>query len=163
VKSFGRTLILGLCMAAVFAGVVAAQGKDPLVGTWKLNVAKSKSPGPAAQSGTRTFEDLGGGVIYVTNDGLDAQGKNTGNRIVFKRDGKDYPIAALGQQAYVTIAFTVKSQKPYTAEYVTKSDGKVTSTSTEALSPDGKTYTSTTKATNPQGQPITIVTVFDKQ
>jgi hypothetical protein len=77
-----------------------------------------------------------------------AQGNKTGNRIVFKHDGKDYPIAALDQKAYATIAFTVKSKKPFAADYVTKADGKVTTTATEGLSADGKTYTVTTRATN---------------
>jgi hypothetical protein len=47
-KPFGRTLILGLCLLAG-AGFLAAQGKDPLVGTWKLNIAKSAFAGPAPQ------------------------------------------------------------------------------------------------------------------
>ena len=161
-KPFGRTLIFGLCMLAAVS-TLTAQKKDPLVGTWKLNIAKSTFPGPAPQSGTRTFEDRGGGVLYVTNDGMGPQGNKTGNHIVFKRDGQDYPIAALGQQAYTTIAFTEKSMKPFAVEYVTKADGKVTTTATESLSGDGMTYTVTIKATNPQGQTVTTITVFDKQ
>jgi hypothetical protein len=109
------------------------------------------------------FEDLGGGVMYVKNDGVGAQGNKTGNRIVFKRDGREYPIAALVQTGYVTIAFTVTAKKPFTADYVTKTDGKVNANATESLSADGKTYTVVTKGTNPQGQPVTSTTVYDKQ
>jgi hypothetical protein len=151
-------LVVGLMAAA---SITMAQGKDPLAGTWKLNLAKSTFAGPPPQSGTRVVEDVGGGFIYVKNDGF---GSGVGdNRIVFKRDGKDYPVASLGQKAYVTIAFTVKSKKPFAADYIAKVDGKVIATATESISPDGKTYTSTTKATNPQGAPVTIVWVMDKQ
>jgi hypothetical protein len=106
------------------ASLAAAQGKDPLVGTWKLNLAKSTFPGNVPQAGTRAFEDLSGGFIYVKNDGFGPGPGN--NRIVFKRDGKDYPITSLGQKVYVTIAFTEKSQKPFAADYVVKTDGNVT-------------------------------------
>ena len=157
------SLSLLTTLVVLSVGNLRAQGKDPLAGTWKLDIAKSTFAGPAPQSGTRVFEDLGGGVMYVTNDGAGAQGNKTGNRIVFKRDGKDYPIAALGQTGYVTIAFTVKSKKPFTADYVTKIDGKVNANATESLSADGKTYTVVTKGTNPQGQPVTSTTVYDKQ
>jgi hypothetical protein len=44
--------------AAVLAGTMLAQPTDPQVGTWKLNLAKSKySPGPAPKSATK---DRGG-------------------------------------------------------------------------------------------------------
>ena len=45
------SIIVGL--AIVSAAMVGAQGADPMSGTWKLNVAKSKfSPGPAPKSQT---------------------------------------------------------------------------------------------------------------
>ena len=122
-KIFVRTLILGMSLLAA-ASLAAAQGKDPLVGTWKLNLAKSTFPGNVPQAGTRAFEDLSGGFIYVKNDGFGPGPGN--NRIVLKRDGKDYPITSLGQKVYVTIAFTEKSQKPFAADYVVKTDGNVT-------------------------------------
>ena len=63
------TMILA---AAVFAvGVLAsAQSKDPFVGSWRMNVAKSKySPGPAPKSVTSTYEAAGQGYrISVKNE-----------------------------------------------------------------------------------------------
>ena len=51
-----RGVGLGI-VVLVWAGVqLPAQESDPLVGTWELNVAKSKySPGPAPKSETRTY------------------------------------------------------------------------------------------------------------
>ena len=49
-------------LSAVAAATVAAQS-NPLVGTWKLNVATSKfSPGPGPKSLTRTVVADGDGV-----------------------------------------------------------------------------------------------------
>ena len=45
--------------AAVLAGTMLAQPTDPQVGTWKLNLAKSKyEPGPSPQE--RYHKDRGG-------------------------------------------------------------------------------------------------------
>src|SRR4051794_35421383 len=117
----------GIRLMAVSTGLVlllacqvgiSAQAKDPLLGTWKQNIEKSSciipvtgapcDPPPQVPT-TRVFEDAGGGFVYVTNDGVDADGKPTGNRIVFKRDGKDYPVASREQPGLVTIAFTTLS------------------------------------------------------
>ena len=55
-------LILGL-LAAAFATATPQVGltqSSPLIGTWKLNLAKSKfSPGPPPKSQTLTFEGAG--------------------------------------------------------------------------------------------------------
>src|SRR5271169_2486286 len=65
---------------------------NPLVGTWKLNVAKSKfDPGPAPKSLTRTVEAQGDGVKY-TFDGVSADGKPLAYGFAVKFDGKDNPI-----------------------------------------------------------------------
>ena len=56
--------IVGLSfLVAGITAVVNAQEKEPLIGTWSLNITKSTFPGPPPQSGTRTFEDAGGGFI----------------------------------------------------------------------------------------------------
>jgi hypothetical protein len=172
-RSTHVALTTGALVLLVLTLTLSAQGKDVLEGTWKQNTAKSTctamagatcAPAPQVAT-TRKYEDLGGGWLYVSNDGVGGNGMPNGNRIVARRDGKDYPIAARAQTAYVMIAFTVKSTRPYSADYVTKLDGKVTSNATETLSADGKTLTITIKNLNPQtGQPATnVVQVWDRQ
>src|ERR1700687_5833764 len=69
------------------AGMVLAQS-DPFVGTWKLNVAKSKyDPGPAPKSQTRTWDASG----KVTVEGINAAGKKMSYGYPIMNDGKDYP------------------------------------------------------------------------
>src|SRR6476660_10159320 len=75
---------LGVGVAAIVATILVgigaqsglAQG-DPLIGTWVLNVAKSKyTPGPPPKEQTTTFEAEGKGV-KVTTKGIDSAGKPT--------------------------------------------------------------------------------------
>jgi hypothetical protein len=163
-RSVVRVVVVSLAVAA--ATVLPAQGRDPLTGRWTLNVAKSQYPGPAPQQGTRVIEDLGNGFVQITTEGVSATGSRTGNQFIFKRDGREYAIAALSTtpvSALTMIAFTVKSTNPFVAEYTTKVDGKVTATGVEQLSPDGKVYTQTVKGTNPQGQPTTTIAVYERQ
>ncbi len=57
----------------LFAGlsILSAQGADPRVGTWQLNVAKSKfSPGPAPKSQTLKIEAAGKGERVTQRNGL---------------------------------------------------------------------------------------------
>ena len=72
-----RTLILGLVVgtSAVFAAGLSAQG-DPAVGTWKLNLAKSKyNPANLApKSQTVTIVAAGQGQ-KVNVQGVDSDGK----------------------------------------------------------------------------------------
>ena len=56
---------LGIALAATCALVlgVGAQAPDPLVGTWKLDVAKSTyKPGPAPKSATVVIDAAGKGI-----------------------------------------------------------------------------------------------------
>ena len=62
-----------VALAVVGSGPLHGQSNS-LVGTWKLNVAKSKfNPGPALKSMTRTVEAQGDGVKY-TFEGVAADG-----------------------------------------------------------------------------------------
>ena len=72
-----RFLTSSLVLAAILAFTVIAWGADSNVGTWKLNLDKSKySPGPAPKSATLTIEAQDGGIKY-TSHGENAQGSPT--------------------------------------------------------------------------------------
>jgi hypothetical protein len=54
-----KLLAITLLAAVLFSGPALAA--DPIVGTWKLNVAKSKfNPGAAMTTGTRTYAEAKG-------------------------------------------------------------------------------------------------------
>src|SRR5262245_6616283 len=65
-----RRALAALALAALFAAAPLAQATDPMVGTWKLNVAKSKSP---YKSGSTTIEAVGE-ALKVTADLVAADG-----------------------------------------------------------------------------------------
>ena len=157
-RTFLRTIIFGTALAAL--GVhVAAQTADPLIGTWELNVAKSKyNPGPAPKSETRTYVVVGQD-ISATTKGVDADGNPTSRQMTLNYDGKDRP--ATGSPDLD--ALSLKQIDAFTAEFTLKRAGKVVATGTRAISKDGKVMTITAKGTNAKGQAFNDVQVFDKR
>jgi hypothetical protein len=134
---------------------------NPLVGTWKLNLEKSKySPGPAPTSLTRTVEAQGDGVKY-TFAGVAADGKPIAYGFSVTFDGKDNPISGSMPSGAETIA--AKRTGPNTFEATLKKAGKVIGTSKVEVSKDGKVTTVKAKGTGPDGKPVHDETVFDKQ
>jgi hypothetical protein len=151
---FALMLIAVLALTAV---VIAA---DNNVGTWKLNLTKSKfSPGPAPTSQTLKIEAWGeDGVKYVA-DGVGADGKPTHSEFAAKYDGKDYPFT--GNPDADMISY--KRIDANTVEASTKWRGKGTITTKVVVSADGKTRTVTQAGMNAQGQPVNVTSVYDKQ
>jgi hypothetical protein len=132
---------------------------DPVLGTWKLNLEKSKFvPGPGWQSQIRVYQISPAGVS-VTWTGLDAKGEKMQVSYTYKYDGRDYPMAGSG--SYDTLnavrvgALTVKSEE--------KRSGKTVGIAMRTVSPDGKTLTITDEGTNRKGQAFSQVLVFDRQ
>jgi hypothetical protein len=153
-----RLVVFALALLAVSAGLGAAE--DPLIGTWKLNLAKSKySPGPLPQGETLKFEAYGDNGIKVTAQITDAQGKATVIEYSGSFDGKDVPVTG----AEDADTASMKRINAYTTERAYKKAGKVTTTARRVVSKDGKTLTVTSKGTNAKGQAVNNVSVLDKQ
>jgi hypothetical protein len=153
------TLIL-VTLVVISSSAVSAQGQDPRVGTWKLNVEKSKyDPGPPPQSQTLRIEPAGKGE-KVTSEVVSADGKRTTSVYTANFDGKDYPLSgsALGADNVALKRIDVR-----TTERTDKKEGKVVQTLRRVVSSDGKTMTVTGKGTNAEGKPFSNVVVFDKQ
>ena len=149
-------------VATILVGIGAQSGfaqADPLLGTWVLNVAKSKyTPGPPPKEQTTTFEAQGKGV-KVTTKGTDSAGKPTETTYTADFDGKDNPVT--GNPDWDTVS--LKRINANTVEYTRKKAGKVVQTATSVISKDGKTRTITSTGVNAQGQKIHNVRVYDKK
>ena len=162
--SIWRAVVLGVVVTlgvVLGAGIVSvsAQASNPRIGTWKLNVAKSKySPGPAPQSVTMKIEASGDGE-KATTEGVNAPGTATMTQYTAQYDGKDYPMTGSQNADKVSL----KRIDARTMERTDKKGEKVVATSTRVLSEDGKTMTVTVKGTNAQGQAVDNVTVWEKQ
>ena len=154
----GVVVTLGVVLGAGI-GRVSAQASNPRIGTWKLNVEKSKyNPGPAPKSETLKIEAAGQGE-KATVEGVNAAGTPIMTQYTAEYDGKDYPYT--GSQNVDTLS--LKRIDARTTERTNKKGDKVVSTSTQVISQDGKTVTVTTKGTNAQGQAVDNVTVWEKQ
>jgi hypothetical protein len=150
--------LLGIGMLALNTAA-SPQATDPIVGTWRLDVAKSTyKPGPAPKSATVVVEPAGKG-IKISVDGVNADGTPAKWSFTTQRDGKD--VLVTGNPAYDTAATTQASPTAGTTTY--KKGGKVVVTSKMTVSADGNTMTLTSTGTDPKGQAVNNVIVFRKQ
>jgi len=129
-----------------------------MMGTWKLNEAKSKlSPG-SAKNHTVVYQTVGS-KVRVSVDGTDPDGKSAHNDWIGAFDGKDYPVtgdATQDMRAYTKI-------NDNTLSFTIKKAGEVTLTGRIVVSGDGKSRTVTTTGTDATGSKFTNIAVYDRQ
>ena len=148
-----------LLAVLALAGTALAQGADPALGTWRLNVAKSTYSGsPAPKSQTVKYEKAGMATT-VTVEGVGADGTKTLQKYSTTYDGKDVPIS--GSTTADTVSQTRVDARPTVR--TDKKAGKVVSTLRRTVAADGKTLTVVTTGTNAQGQPINSTAVYERQ
>jgi hypothetical protein len=153
--------VAGIAVAAIGAlalTVGAGAQTDPMVGTWKLDVAKSTyKPGPAPKSATAVIEAAGKG-LKVSVDAVTADGPMKWS-YSSDGDGKDAPVT--GNPNYDTANVTRASPTESTIVY--KKAGKTVATLKASVSKDGKTMTTTTDGTDSKGQKMHNVGHYTKQ
>ena len=146
-------LFLGSLLAAS-----SAFAADPIVGTWTLNVEKSKfTSGPAPKAATRVYTESAG--VYTLNQ------KSTG------ADGKEVPFTVQyreGQDATVTGANgidTIHATKvsANTWDFSLRSGGKEVGHVHRTVSAGGKVLTVLNTGRQPSGATGNDSLVFDKK
>jgi hypothetical protein len=153
-RRLGVFAALLLVLAA--ASVIVAQN-NPFVGTWKLNVAKSKfDPGPAPQSSTRTWD--ASGMVMV--NGINAAGKATSYGYTIKDDGKEYPTMGAIPNTADKITAKMLDANSYEAKFWKA--GKQVEVTSFKVSDGGKTLTIHAKGTSPAG-PFDNLQVWEKE
>jgi hypothetical protein len=154
---------LGTFLAIIAGALVlpllsVAQNKEPLVGTWILDVGKSTfagAPGPKGQMRTYAFA---GGEEKMTSRGISREGQPTFVHYQAQYDGKDYDmIGSLGGNK-----ISLKRIDRLTSEITQKRDGKPAIVATRQVSQDEKTLTVVTKGTLPDGRMLDSVMVFHR-
>jgi hypothetical protein len=146
--------LLGLAIAAL--PQIGFAQSSPLIGTWKLNLDKSKfSPGPPPRSGTLTYTQDGQNIRNT------AQVTNPTPTVVFMHiyDGQPHP--STGSPNADASAYTRVDAN--TVIFTRLKAGKLVATGTGVVSQDGKTFTVTTTGTLPNGQSVNSIGVYDKQ
>ena len=138
----------------------SAYAADPIVGTWKLNVAKSKfSPGPAPRSGTRVYTESAG--LYTLDQKITGADGTERSLHVQYRDGQD--VKDPGDPG-ASVAYTsAKKVDANTWKFAIKVDGKVVGHVHRVVSAGGKMLT--VHNTGRQGDASTAddTMVFEKQ
>lgn len=152
--------MINLLFAVAIALTAAAVPPGSAIGTWKLNVAKSRfTPGPGWRSQTRIYSAVPGGGVLISWRGIGSHGEAMRVSYISRFDGKDYPMK--GSANYDTLngvaldAYTVKSEE--------KRDGKVVGIAVRKISTDGKVMTITDDGTDRKGQKFSQLLVFDRQ
>jgi hypothetical protein len=147
-------------LALVGTSSLRAQG-DAVVGTWTLNLTKTKlESGPAPKSLTRKVEAAGDGLKY-SFEGVAADGKALSYGFSVKFDDKDYPIT--GSMPSGAESISVKRVDANHYEATLKKGGKVISTAKVTVSADGKVSTVDSTSTTAAGGTAHDVQVYDKQ
>lgn len=146
--------VLGIVVGAV----VIAQSSNE-VGSWTLNVAKSKySPGPAPKSATTRIEAAGAGVRIIVDQTYPDGARHW--EYTANYDGKDNRVTGNNPDADMIARTRVNAT---TVDSVNKKGGKTTTTNRSVVSADGKIRTVTTTGTNAQGQTVNNVAVYERK
>src|SRR5882757_728708 len=156
-KTLLKTILVGAVLAS---GVAWAAGAvDPVVGTWTLNVEKSKfSPGPAPKSQTRTYS-AGADGVSLSVSGVGADGTAISQESTFKYDGRAYVMRGAADYD----AISLKQVDGNTVKSTMLKAGKPVGTTTRTVSAHGKVLTLSTKGTDANGKAYDNVAVYDKQ
>ena len=154
------TWIVTVCfVAAAFASSVA-QSKDPFVGTWVLNAAKSKyTPGPAPKTATTVIDAAGTGYRFTVKQ-MPAAGAAQEWTFTTSLDGKPAKVTGNNPNAD---AIVYKRIDANTLESVNSRNGKETTRQRIQVSADGKTRTVTTTGVDGAGQKVNNVAVYEKK
>jgi hypothetical protein len=150
--------VLGLAIAGVPRQAGFAQG-DPFLGTWQLNLAKSKySPGPPPRGQSLNIQ-ADGQNHKITITGIDPAGNSITRVLIRGYDGMPHPVsgtprydaqpAARVDASTIIVSFTKA--------------GKLVETGTMIVSSDGKTRTYSETGTDTSGRPFNNIEVYDKQ
>jgi len=154
-----KSLLVGALCSVMVLSASMALAADNWIGTWKMNVAKSKSsPGPGPKSLTLKFETTPAG-IKLSSEGVNAAGVATKGSYTSKFDGKDVPWAG-NPDADMAAAMKVDDN---TYTNIWKKGGKTTVTAKAVVSADGKTLTVTQTGKNAKGEDVNSTAVYDKQ
>ena len=148
---------LGLMAFVLCPAISTAQPPDPIVGTWKLNLAKSKYATPAPKSMTLTVAPAAIGYS-MTVEAIGPDGQPQKWSFTSRYDGSE---SAVEGNPAIDAVVARSDGSSGTVEY--KKAGRVLVTTTSVLSDDGKSLTATVKMLDAQGKELTTLAVYDRQ
>jgi hypothetical protein len=154
-----RILVSVAAGCVIFLSSSLVLAADNWLGTWKLNVAKSKySPGPAPKGRTLMITSSDEGT-KLASDTINADAKETHAEYVSKFDGTN--VAWTGNPDADTSTAKRIDDNHFVNNWM--KDGKTTVKAKVAISSDGKTMTISQTGMNGKGKAVHNVEVYDRQ
>jgi len=150
--------VLSFIVLASMACAAPAFAADPIVGTWTLNVAKSKfAAGNELTAASRTYSESNG--TYTLKQSVTTADGKTNSSIAHYREGAEV------KQPAGSVADTVTAKKidANTWDFDLKKDGKAVGHVHRAVSADGKTLTVQQSGARLGGGTGPETLVFDRQ
>ena len=131
---------------------------DPAIGTWQLNLAKSKYAAGTVPLNQRVVIEAAGQGVRVTATTVRQSGQKIVVQYTAYLDGKDYPVT--GSPDYDSVSLTHKGKM---VEGTRKQNGTVVQTYQRVVSEDRKTMTVATTGKDAAGNTLNSVAVFDRR
>jgi hypothetical protein len=151
-----RYLVVAALQLLLVAGFARAQ-TDPLIGTWKLNLAKSTyDPGPPPQSLIHKYEAVGKDTYKNPREVVSSTGEASQRELTLVFDGTEHH----SSNDRSTLDRRIDA---YNLEGMSMTGGKITQVFFRFVSRDGKTLTMKTMGIDAQKKWFSNVEVFDKQ
>ncbi len=152
-----------LCKALIVVAISTAVlfGADNSLGTWKLNIGKSKyTPAPMPLKSLTVTREASDGGVKQTTTGEQTDGTAINASYTAKYDGTEVHVT--GNAPYDMIGVKQVNANTFTDQR-SKMGGPYKATGRTVISNGGKTMTMTAKGTNGQGKEFTSTFVLDKQ
>jgi hypothetical protein len=131
---------------------------NPLLGTWRLNVAKSTyHPGPTPASQQITFEAVDNGLKVATTI-YNADGSETLTHYIARYDGQVHPVTGLDNADHLSM----QRIDALTDKRTDSKDGVVTGFRIRTVAADRRSYTVHGEGTNSLGQQFRHMLLYEK-
>ena len=131
---------------------------DPIVGTWKVNVEKSKMRNPV-QSEIMKIEETAPNTYRCVFDIVTPTGEKVHREIIRIADGKEHPVEGVNTNAAGASEIT----SPGLRRVVRNRDGKYFGELQVQFSSDNKVHTVTGTGTDASGKPYKNLVVYERQ
>jgi hypothetical protein len=145
--------------ALCFTATAATFAASAHLGTWKLDESKSTMPADSPKNKTVTYTEANDGMVTLTVDGVDKDGKPIHWTWKGKFDGKQYKVE--GSPAFDSVAY--KAKNDHTNSATGMKEGKVVFTGTIKVAKDGKSRMVTTTMTGADGKKHTSKAYYTKE
>jgi hypothetical protein len=156
-----------MLLAAVFGLAGSLWAADPIIGTWKLNIAKSKF-GPGVQATmkeqTNTLRELTVDQCELAITGIGTNGSPYSMKLTFPMQGGGPAVVTAQPPAIAEgVSVVVTFVEPGNWYFTDLKNGKQVAVAHVVVSKDGKSALETNRSTDATGKTTEQLLVYDKQ